>query len=69
MENFISGVLGMIDPRKKFGGESTSEVRKMLGRLNCKYADCIFIRRRLSYCCKCWAAEAEIAGKNLQVII
>ncbi len=35
------------DPRKKFGGESSSEVRKMLGCLNCKYANCIFIRRRL----------------------
>ena len=36
-----------IDPKKKFGGESSSEVRKMLGCLNCKYADCIFICRRL----------------------
>ncbi len=36
-----------LDPRKKFDGESSSEVRKMLGCLNCKYADCIFIRRRL----------------------
>ncbi len=35
------------DPRKKFRGESLSEVRKMLGCLNCKYADCIFIRPRL----------------------
>ncbi len=26
---FISGVLGMIDPRKKIGGERSSEVRKM----------------------------------------
>ncbi len=38
----ISGVLGMIDPRKKFGAESSSEVRKMLGCLNCKYASCVY---------------------------
>ena len=44
---FISGVLGMIDPRKKCDHKSSSEVRKMLGCLNCKYANCIFIRRRL----------------------
>ncbi len=40
---FISGVLGVIDPRKKYGRESSSEVRKMMGCLKCKYENCIFL--------------------------
>ena len=39
----------MIDPRKKFGHESSFEVCKMLGCLKCKYENCIFIRERLRY--------------------
>ncbi len=37
----ISDILGLIDSRKKFDHESTSEVRKMLGCLKCKYKNCI----------------------------
>ncbi len=37
-------ILGVIDPRKKFGRESLSQVRKILGCLKCKYENCIFIR-------------------------
>ena len=33
---------GVIDSRKKFDRESSSEVRKMLGCLKCKYENCIF---------------------------
>ncbi len=51
---FISGGLEVIDPRKKIGRESSSEIRKMLGCLKYKYENCIFIRERLvniwSYC-------------------
>ncbi len=46
---FILGVLGLIDPREKFDRERSPEVRKMLGCLKCKCADCIFTRQRL-YC-------------------
>ena len=35
----------MIDSRKQFDSESSSEVHKMLGCLNCKYPNCSFIRR------------------------
>ena len=34
---FISDVLGMIDSRKKIGGESSFKVHKMLGCLKCNY--------------------------------
>ena len=34
-------------PQRKIDAESLSEVRKILGCLKCKYADCIFIRQRL----------------------
>ena len=40
---------GVIDCRKKFDNESSSEVRKMLGCFKCKYENCIFIFRRLYY--------------------
>ncbi len=43
--------LQSIDSRKKFDRESSSEVRKMLGCLKCKYENCIFICRRLSGFC------------------
>ena len=49
---FISGVLGVIDPRKKFHRENSSEVRKMLGCSNKKYENFDFIRRRLWHCFK-----------------
>ncbi len=39
---FISDVLGVINC------ESSSDVRKTMGCLNCKYAICIFIRRCLT---------------------
>ncbi len=58
-------VLGMIDPRKKFGSESSSEVRKMLGCLNCKYADCIFIRRRLLYIFQLFSYFEAFQSKNV----
>ncbi len=45
--SIISGVLGVVDSRKKFDRESSSEVRKMFGRLKCNYENCIFIRERL----------------------
>ncbi len=45
---FILDVLGVIDSRKKFDRKSSSEVRKMLGCLKCKYENCIFICRRLT---------------------
>ncbi len=45
----ISDVLGVIDSRKKFDRESSSEVCKMLGCLNRKYENCIFICQRLIY--------------------
>ncbi len=45
---FISDALGVIDPRNKFGHESLSEVRKMLGCLKCNYENCIFIWERLN---------------------
>ncbi len=43
---FFSGVLGVIDPRKKFDRENSSEVRKMLGCSNQNYENLDFIRRR-----------------------
>ncbi len=46
-ELFHLGCLGGDRPHKKFGRESSSEVRKMLGCLKCKYQNCIFIRERL----------------------
>ncbi len=36
------------DPRMKFGRESSSEVRQMLGCLKRNYENCIFIRERLN---------------------
>ena len=42
-----TNVLGVIDCTK-FDRESSSEGRKMLGCLKCKYENCIFIFRRLS---------------------
>ncbi len=39
----------MIDWRKKFDPKGSSEVCKMWGCLKCKYENCIFICRRLSY--------------------
>ena len=46
---FILGVFGVIEPRKKFDLESSSEVHKMLGCLNHKYKNCIFICQRCSF--------------------
>ena len=40
---FVSDVLGVINSRKKFDRESSSEVHKMLGCLKSKYENCIFI--------------------------
>ncbi len=34
-------------PQKKFSRESSSEVRKILGCLKCKYENCIFIQEHL----------------------
>ena len=45
---FISDVFQVIDPRKKFDRESSSEVHKMLGCSNRKYENCFFICRRLN---------------------
>ncbi len=47
VEFFILGVLGVIDPRKKFEPKSSSEVRKMLGCSNQRYENFDFIRRCL----------------------
>ncbi len=41
----LSGRFFFWGGRGLFDCESSSEVRKMLGCLKCKYADCIFIRR------------------------
>ena len=47
MSEMKKDVLGVIDPRKKFDHESLSEVRKMLGCLNRKYENYIFICQHL----------------------
>ena len=44
---FISGVLGVIDPRKKSVRKRSSKVRQMLECWKFKYENCIFIRECL----------------------
>ncbi len=49
MKKFHLGCLGGDRPHKQIDRESSSEVCKILGCLNRKYENCIFIRQRLLY--------------------